>query len=349
MATLKDVAEKAGVSQAAASRVLKHDRTFSVSEKTRQRILDAAAELGYRGHQEQQEMSSLNMPKGKVGIFLLYHELLEIEDSYYQIVRLSLKQEMEKNGMKVEEIFLETMEKGIAKFKEFQGIILVGHPGLWFHASELRTLLREAEIPVVCADFELEEGELNADYVVNDFESVVEKAMECFDRNRYEEIGYIGTYGIEIYGSLKADRRYLYFKKMMEQRNRFREEFIWLTNNSYISNGYELGKKVLKENRKLPRAVFVENDSLAIGFLRALKENAISVPDEIAIIGCNDIQSAAFVTPPLTSVRLANDLIGTMSARLLLERMITGRKESVRLVVPNKLVVRGSCKDGEPL
>lgn len=349
MTTLKDVAAKAGVSQAAVSRVLKNDRTFSVSEGTRQRILRAAEELEYRGRSERLEHTFVDLPKGKIGIFLLYQELLEIEDSYYQIVRLSLKRELEKNGMKVEEIFLDTMEKGIEKFSEFQGIVLVGHPGLWFHASELRTLLREASIPVVCADFELEDGELNADYIVNDFESVVQKAVECFERNRYQEIGYIGTYGIEVYGALKADRRYLYFKKMLEQRGLFREEFVWLTNNSYITNGYELGKKILREHRKLPRAVFAENDSLAIGFLRALKENAVSVPDEIAIIGCNDVQSAAFMTPPLTSVKLANDLIGSMSARLLLERMMSGRTESVKVVVPNHLMVRGSCSDSQPL
>ena len=55
------------------------------------------------------------------------------------------------------------------------------------------------------------------------------------------------------------------------------------------------------------------------------------------------------MTPPLTSVRLANDLIGTMSARLLLERMMTERTESVKVVVPNKLIIRGSCSDSQPL
>lgn len=236
-----------------------------------------------------------------------------------------------------------TIEKGIRQFHEFQGVILVGHPGIWFRASELRVMMKEAGIPIVCSDFELEEGELNADYVVNDFESIVNKALDCFEDRGYEEIGYIGTYGIEIYGSLKADRRYLAFKNRMEENGRFREEFIWLTKNGLVRDGYELGKKIIKEKRRLPRAIFVENDNLAIGFLRTLKENAISVPGEIALIGCNDIQAAAFVTPPLTSVKIYNDVTGIMSARLLMERLLTGRKEGVKLIVPNRLVVRGSC------
>lgn len=178
---------------------------------------------------------------------------------------------------------------------------------------------------------------------MNDFESIVNKALDCFEDRGYEEIGYIGTYGIEIYGSLKADRRYLAFKNRMEENGRFREEFIWLTKNSLVRDGYELGKKIIKEKRRLPRAIFVENDNLAIGFLRTLKENAISVPGEIALIGCNDIQAAAFVTPPLTSVKIYNDVTGIMSARLLMERLLTGRKEGVKLIVPNRLVVRRSC------
>ena len=295
MATLKDVAKRAGVSPAAASRVLNQDRHFSVSDDTRMKIQEAAKALGYKGRVE-----------------------------HYQDTTLCI-------------------EKGIRQFHEFQGVILVGHPGIWFRASELRVMMKEAGIPIVWSDFELEEGELNADYVVNDFESIVNKALDCFEDRGYEEIGYIGTYGIEIYGSLKADRRYLAFKNRMEENGRFREEFIWLTKNSLVRDGYELGKKIIKEKRRLPRAIIVENDNLAIGFLRTLKENAISVPGEIALIGCNDIQAAAFVTPPLTSVKIYNDVTGIMSARLLMERLLTGRKEGVKLIVPNRLVVRGSC------
>lgn len=105
----------------------------------------AAEELEYRGRSERLEHTFVDLPKGKIGIFLLYQELLEIEDSYYQIVRLSLKRELEKNGMKVEEIFLDTMEKGIEKFSEFQGIVLVGHPGLWFHAKRAEDIAQRSK------------------------------------------------------------------------------------------------------------------------------------------------------------------------------------------------------------
>lgn len=246
MATLKEVAEKAGVSLAAASRVLNHDRNFSVSEETRNRSQEAAEELGYKGRADQSKDIAICLPKGKIGVFLLYSEVSEIEDSYYQIIRLNIKNELEKNGLRVKEIFLETLENGIQQFSEFQGVILVGHPGVWFRAGELRIMMKETSVPSVCADFEF-----------NDFDSIVRKALECFRSNGYRDIGYIGTYGIEIYGSLRADRRYLAFKKMFKEENNFREEFVWLTNYSRVKDGYELGQKVLKEKRKMPRAILL--------------------------------------------------------------------------------------------
>ena len=163
MATLKDVAKRAGGSPAAASRVLNQDRHFSVSDDTRMKIQEAAKALGYKGRVEHYQDTTLCIPKAKIGIFLLYNEILEIEDSYYQIVRLNIKSELEKNGLQIKEFFLGTIEKGIRQFHEFQGVILVGHPGIWFRASELRVMMKEAGIPIVCSDFELEEGELNAD------------------------------------------------------------------------------------------------------------------------------------------------------------------------------------------
>lgn len=345
MVTLKDVALKAGVSQATVSRVLKQDKTFSVSEETRKKVLSAVEELGYRSPKENEQEPEEKLKKGKVGIFLLYNELLELEDCYYQVIRLNSKYELEKNGFKAEEFFLGKMEKGLEEFETFQGVILIGHPGTWFQLGELRAKLKESKIPVVCADFQLNEEGLDADYVVNDFESIVKNALDCFEQNGYEEIGYIGTYGIEIAGTMHEDERYSYFRKIMKEKGIFKEEFVWRTDLSYVRSGYELGQNILNGHRKLPRAVFAETDNMAIGFLRALKEKGVKVPDEIAIISCNDIETAAFVNPPLTTVKICNHLTGSMSAMLLIERIRTKRKEGVKLIVPNRLVIRGSCHE----
>lgn len=343
MVTLKDIADRTGVSTATVSRVLKNDTHFSVAEETRIRIIETAEELGYRGKKEQEKDRLVSVPKGTIGVYLLYNEETEIEDSYYQIIRVGIKNELEKVGFKVKEVFLNMMAQHIQDISRYQGVILVGHMGVLARAGELLLAIRETGTPVVCADFEIEDEELNADCVINDFENIVTKALMCFEDNGYEEIGYIGTYGIRIHEHLRADKRYLCFKKLMEAQGRFKEEYIWLSNDSRIRNGYELGKKVLQSGQKLPRAVFAENDNMAIGFLRALKENGISVPGEVAVIGCNDIQAAEFVSPPLTTVKLSDNLVGVMSARILIEKILSKRESGIKVVVPNRLIIRGSC------
>ena len=95
MATIRDVARKAGVSAASVSRVLKNDTTFSVSQKTRERILEAAGELGYN---KCFEYSAIQGTRGTIGVMLLYGEEEEVEDKFYQIIRVNIKMELEKNG-----------------------------------------------------------------------------------------------------------------------------------------------------------------------------------------------------------------------------------------------------------
>ncbi|MEM1485760.1 substrate-binding domain-containing protein [Oscillospiraceae bacterium PP1C4] len=66
------------------------------------------------------------------------------------------------------------------------------------------------------------------------------------------------------------------------------------------------------ESGHLPRAFFVENDSMSIGSLRAFKEYNIKIPQQVSIIGCNDIPTDEFLAPSLSSVHLNSDLIGVM-------------------------------------
>ena len=102
MATIRDVARRAGVSAASVSRVLKNDTTFSVSQKTRERILEAAGELGYN---KCFEYSAIQGTRGTIGVMLLYGEEEEVEDKFYQIIRVNIKMELEKNGFKVKEVY----------------------------------------------------------------------------------------------------------------------------------------------------------------------------------------------------------------------------------------------------
>jgi DNA-binding LacI/PurR family transcriptional regulator len=106
-------------------------------------------------------------------------------------------------------------------------------------------------------------------------------------------------------------------------------------------SGYEAGRELLT----LPdlTAVFVANDQMALGFLRALHEHGCQVPDDISVVGFDDIPEAAFFTPPLTTVRQDFTEMGRRGLQLLLQRLDGGPSEA-RAIVPASLSVRSSTR-----
>jgi DNA-binding LacI/PurR family transcriptional regulator len=104
--------------------------------------------------------------------------------------------------------------------------------------------------------------------------------------------------------------------------------------------GYDLGQE-LSGNPEVS-AVFVANDQMALGLLRALHEAGREVPGELSVVGFDDIPEAAYFQPPLTTVRQDFIEMGRRSLQLLLRTIETGRRGSAGSLVPPELIVRGS-------
>ncbi|WP_442345770.1 substrate-binding domain-containing protein [Geobacillus thermopakistaniensis] len=86
---------------------------------------------------------------------------------------------------------------------------------------------------------------------------------------------------------------------------------------------------------------------MAIGALRALHEAGIAVPEEAAIVGFNDIPTAAFLHPPLSTVKVYTEFMGETAVELLIERLTTKRAICKKVVVPTELVIRSSSEGNE--
>ncbi|MER7505250.1 LacI family DNA-binding transcriptional regulator [Nonomuraea pusilla] len=104
--------------------------------------------------------------------------------------------------------------------------------------------------------------------------------------------------------------------------------------------GYEAGKSLAA--MRGVTAVFAANDQMALGVLRALTEEGVRVPEQISIVGFDDIPESEFFSPPLTTVRQDFDVVGRHSIELLLRQIDGGLSAYERLVVPPSLVVRSS-------
>ena len=104
--------------------------------------------------------------------------------------------------------------------------------------------------------------------------------------------------------------------------------------------GYDLGRRLSGD--PAVTAVFVANDQMALGLLRAMHEAGRAVPGELSVVGFDDIPEAAYFLPPLTTVRQDFIEMGRRSLRMLLSTIETGRRASAESLVPPELIVRAS-------
>jgi DNA-binding LacI/PurR family transcriptional regulator len=111
-------------------------------------------------------------------------------------------------------------------------------------------------------------------------------------------------------------------------------------------SGYRLGQQ-LAENGDVT-AIFVANDQMALGALRALHERGREIPREVSVVGFDDIPEAQYFTPPLTTVRQDFGEMGRSSMRLLLDLVQGGGDRAARLSVATELVVRRSTGPAPP-
>ena len=114
-----------------------------------------------------------------------------------------------------------------------------------------------------------------------------------------------------------------------------------------VEGGFDAALRLLGRVPELT-ALFVQNDIMAIGALSALHQLGRRVPDDCAVVGCDDIPAARHTIPPLTTVRIPLYETGATAMRLLLERIATPTGESQRVLLPVGLVTRRSCGCARP-
>ncbi len=327
MATIKDIAQKAGVSIATVSRVLNYDATLSVSDETKKRIFEAAEDLSYKKKPVRKQET------GKIALLQWYTEKEELEDLYYMSIRLGVENRCQQQGVLVSKYFQNNYED--LKDDEIQGLIAIGK----FSSKQVKELQAITK-NIVFVDTSPDEERF--DSVVIDFERATKKVLDHFIEKGHTQIGYIG--GREVFmdkTSTIEDSREVTFKSYLGEKGQLNETFMYVGAFS-VDNGYALMKKAIQEHgEQLPTAFFAGSDSIAVGVLRALLEEGIAVPERVNIIGVNDISISKYVFPSLSTVKVYTELMGETAVDTLLER-IEGRKTAKKIMIATKLIIRNS-------
>lgn len=268
--------------------------------------------------------------------------LNEIKNPFFSLILHGIEQKLSENGFNL--LFSNSSNKLEKEEKHIQHFIELGVDGLIvaslthiFRASNLiRNLLRDG-FPVVMISFILDE---DVYYVGTDHQRGAFLATEHLIQLGHSRVAYIG--GEE--GSLLSKVREKGFRQALLKHNlSIEEKHIFhspLFRQDYQS-GYIVGSNFVHLSEK-PTGVFVYKDMVAIGFEQALLDKGLRVPEDVAIVGFDDIEHAKFCTVPLTTIHQDTDKIGSLAAEKII-RLIQKETVPVQEILKPKLVIRQSC------
>jgi len=327
-ASLQDVGARAGVSFQTASKVLRGMGT--VSPATRRRVLDAAAELGYVTNSlasglASRETRSIGFIASGLASFVLAPLLLGAErearrHGYYVIFNFidheasdgqrTLRQLIERrvDGIVSSALTLER-DAGYGAMLRDEVPSVSTHP------------LLVSGVPIVSQDTRREGREATRhllDLGHRRIATIVGPASGLPPGGRWE--GYVDA--LESAG-VDADERLV------------------VSGGWSVEGGYAAMVRLLESQRPMT-AIVCQNDHMAMGAIRALQERGRRVPDDYSVVGCDDMDFARFINPPLTTIQISFERTGVAAVRLLIDRLREEVPIPERIVLPSSLIVRES-------
>jgi LacI family transcriptional regulator len=329
-ATIIDVAREVGVSYTTVSRVL--NNKGNVKPETRERVLAAMTRLGYVVDQRARSLAG-----GRSQLIgLLVHDMgtsyigeiirgidAELASAQYDLLLYTTHRRKVK-----ESAYVITLTRGIA-----DGLLLVlpRDPGAYLET------LRQHRFPHVLIDHRGGDEEAPAVAAAN-WQGAY-KATEYLIELGHRRIGFITGAMDQI---CARDRLEGYKAALAHQGITFDPELV-REGDFFQPLGYA-GASALLELPHPPTAFFASNDASAFGVMEAVREHGMRIPDDISVVGFDDIPQAAHVHPPLTTVRQPLEEMGRTATRMLLERISDPQCPSERVELPTELVLRQSCQ-----
>ena len=315
MVTIKGIAKHVGVSPATVSRVLNHDPSITVKEATREKIFQAAKELGYRTVYErralEQELTDSEQAEEIILIVLALSVEEEVRNPFYLSVRKGIEQELTRVGKK--KVYMLRYEEHMDVPFPVKGVIVIG-PVAEEEAAYMRRRFEQIVFVSGCPD------QTRYDCVDIDHERVIEFAVTSFITAGLTRIAYMGSDG--------SHKRRQYFQETMQKKGLL-ESRTYLCEDR-IEAGYEQMKGMIGSSQ-LPEAIFADGDLLALGVVQALQEERVS---EVSVLSFPGQHEAAYSEKPLRVIQMPAEELGEWGARLLMERLRGKQGSSVRIILP---------------
>ena len=324
--TLKMVAERAEVSVNTASRAINNKP--DINEETKKRVLQIAKELGYIRNAA--AVALRTKKTGTIGVVIadnsnpFYAEVLNgIEEAAreknYHIILANTQRDYQKEEEAI----------NLLLAKRVDGLLITP---VQDRDDDIKKLI-EANIPFVIVGRDFENIEVDAVYnneVKGGFLST-----EYLIKQGHKRIALINGF---LHKSPAKGRLEGYKKALNKYRIPLDESLISVGDIN-IEDGYERTKQMLEKNLDFT-AIFAYNDMMAFGAMQAVKEKGLRIPEDIGLVGYDDIPFSSLISPSLTTIKLKKQELGIESVMLLLSHINGNREKPKKIMLDVELIIR---------
>jgi DNA-binding LacI/PurR family transcriptional regulator len=344
--TVKDVAREAEVSVGTVSRVFNNHQ--NVAEEIRQRVLRAAAELGYTRSIHQDTAHNGGRAVKEIGFLYCSIDALDTNavasNPFWSHILHGVESEARKTNIKVtyrtisELVATPPLLLSTIQDMKLGGILLVG-------PAEQETIqhIQMLNVPLVLVDNYV--PRLSVDAVLGDNFEGARAAVDYLIEQGHRRIAFIG--GPILSGPRPLNRIYTLERRAAGYRTALLDAGIAVNYDLFESSnldpdgGYNACKRLLQRNAHFT-ALFCANDETAIGSMKALREAGLRIPVDVSLIGFDDIAMVEHLTPALTTVRVPKEALGAVAVKQLLTRAADPDMVGVSSVLEVELIKRDS-------
>lgn len=332
--TLKELAEKLGVSPSTISRVL-NNKTYSASPQLKEKILKAVSEYGYTPNSSAKELrTSATKTEQTFTVSCVFaRSTSKDNNAFFESLAQQVKIAILNQGMKLGyTVYVDEINRlGDDFFNQTKGhgLIVLGR-----FASNETEFLKNYKRNIV--GITVNRWDTPYDQVIVEGSSSAKIALDYLTSLGHHRIAYMG----ECY----KEQRYNAYIKYIEDNALHADASLTFNCQMTETSAYEKGLAIADTLVNKASAVMCGNDITALGLLKALKQKGYEVPRNISVIAIDDIEQSQDSTPPLTTVHIPKREMCQFAVRLLKSRMTKQHSLPVQLILPATLTIRESVR-----
>jgi DNA-binding LacI/PurR family transcriptional regulator len=332
--TSRDIARAARVSQTTVSFVLNNTEGASISAETRARVLNAARALGYVPNSAARTLVSGQ--SRTLGLLLAHGDLMSF-DAFAPPLMFAISRVCNSRGYK---LLVDAIEPGakrdayfnLTRSKSIDALIVLNSNC----EDEALVKLIESGFPVILFG---SIGHPKENSICPNTWKAAERATQHLIDLGHRRIAHITYAPAQYVGSTERLKAY---QRALDRAKIGHDDSLIAHGDFSMESGYQAMQKILRR-RKAPTALFAGNDTIAVGAISALRDAHLSIPDDVAVVGVDDLPIAAYSNPKLTTVTTQAAIQGEQAALAAID-LLNGQRIGRRdCNLALELIVRDSC------